>query len=60
MKHLVVLYSKIQTMLKDENGATMIEYSLMVSLIAMAAFAAVQIVGTNVNAKFLELVKLFP
>ena len=60
MKHPVVLYSKIQAMLKDENGATMIEYSLMVTLIAMVAFAAVQLFGTTLNAKFASFAGLLP
>ena len=51
MRHLVVL-SKMQTMLKDKNGATMIEYALMVAFIAMVAFAAVVTFGTSVNALF--------
>ena len=60
MRHLVALYSKMQLMLKDENGATMIEYALMVSLIAMVAFAAVVIFGTNLNAQFGIIAGLFP
>lgn len=51
MKHLTALY----TMLKNDKGATMIEYSLMLTFIAMVAFAAVQILGTNVNALFLTV-----
>ena len=60
MNHLIVLYRNLQTMLKDENGATMIEYSLMVALIATVAFAAVQIIGVDVNAQFANLAGLFP
>jgi len=60
MRHLNVLRTKLLTMLKDENGATMIEYSLMVAFIAMVAVAAVGLVGTNVGAKFDTLAELFP
>ena len=60
MRHLVALYSKMQLMLKDENGATMVEYALMVSLIAMVAFAAVVAFGTNLNAQFANFAGLFP
>ena len=60
MKHLIVLYRSIQTMLKDENGATMIEYALMVALIATVAFAAVALFGTTLNAQFVSFAGLFP
>ena len=35
--------------LKDEHGATAIEYTLIASLIAVAAIAAMGSVGTKVN-----------
>lgn len=54
------LFIKIKTMLKDENGATMIEYALMVSLIAMASFAAVVAFGINLNTEFSIISGLFP
>ena len=60
MRHLFVLYIMMQTMLEDENGATMIEYSLMVSFIAMVAFAAVVVFGTNLNAEFTVIKGIFP
>lgn len=60
MKHLFVFYSKIQTTLKDENGATMVEYSLMVALIALVAFAAVVTFGTNLNTLYASFAGLFP
>ena len=36
----------------DEEGATMVEYALMLALIAVVCIAAVQLIGTNANAKF--------
>ena len=33
--------------IRDEEGATMIEYALMLALIAIVCFGAVQLVGTN-------------
>lgn len=47
-------------MLKDEKGATMVEYSLMVAFIAMVAVAAVATLGTNLNVKFVSFAGLFP
>jgi pilus assembly protein Flp/PilA len=40
--------------LKNENGATAIEYALMASLIALFIVAAVQVVGTKVSTVFTE------
>ena len=34
---------------RDEEGATMIEYALMLALIAIICFGAVQLVGTNTS-----------
>jgi len=39
-------------LLKDESGATAIEYGLIAALIAVAAIAAFQLVGTNLSAIF--------
>lgn len=35
-----------------QSGATMIEYILMVVLIAVAAIVAMKLLGTNLSAKF--------
>jgi len=52
MKKLIPMYVKMQSMLKDEKGATMVEYALMVALIAVVAITAVTLVGTNVTGTF--------
>jgi pilus assembly protein Flp/PilA len=39
-------------LLKNEDGATAIEYGLIAALIAVAAIAAFQLVGTNLSAIF--------
>ena len=41
----------IQT-LADDRGATMVEYGLMVALIALVAFLSVTVFGINVNGLF--------
>jgi len=38
-----------------ERGATMVEYAIMVALIAVAVIAAVRLIGTNVSAQFNEV-----
>ena len=42
--------------LQDEEGATMVEYGLMVALIAVVAIATVSLLGKEVNTTF-ETVK---
>ena len=41
--------------LRDESGATAIEYGLLASLIAIAIIAAVKLVGTTLSSKFSEI-----
>jgi len=60
MRHRVLLYNKLRAVLKDENGATMVEYSLMVAFIAIVAFAAVALLGSGVAASFSTCAGLFP
>lgn len=43
---------EMQTLSKKERGATMVEYAIMVALIAIVAIAMIQGVGKNVNTTF--------
>jgi pilus assembly protein Flp/PilA len=45
----------IKNFLRDENGATAIEYGLIAALIAVAAIATLTTVGTKLDAKFLAI-----
>ena len=38
--------------LKDESGATAIEYGLIAALIAVVIISGVTVLGTNLNSKF--------
>ncbi len=40
---------------KDEEGATMVEYGLMVALIAVVCVIAVTAIGTNLKATFTSI-----
>lgn len=42
---------KFRNMLKDNKGATAIEYGLIAALIAVAAITAMTSVGSNLNSK---------
>lgn len=45
---------------RDDRGATMVEYGLMVSLVALFAFLSVQAFGVSVNSLFTRLNDLIP
>lgn len=43
---------KLISFFKDEEGATMVEYALMLALIAIVCIVAVTLIGTNANNVF--------
>ncbi len=45
----------VNKFIRNEDGATAIEYALIASLIAVAIIAAVQTVGTKVSTVFTEV-----
>ena len=46
------MIKKIMQFFKDEEGATAVEYGLMVALIAIVIIVSVALLGTNLDAKF--------
>ena len=47
--------SKVMQFIRDESGATAIEYALIASLIAVVIIGAVQTVGNKVSTVFTEV-----
>lgn len=45
----------IQKFLKDESGATMVEYAILVALISVAAIVIIVAVGQQVNNAFTQV-----
>lgn len=45
----------LNRLMTEEDGATMVEYALMVALIAAAAVTAVTALGTSISGKFDEV-----
>ena len=45
----------LAALLRRDEGATMVEYGLMVALVAVVALLAVTALGVNVSAKFNEI-----
>ncbi len=48
-------WSDLHTRIREEKGATAVEYALMVALIAAVIIAAVTLIGTNASSKFNEV-----
>lgn len=48
----IAMQSRMQSMLKDEKGATMVEYALLVAFIALIAAAGANILGDGLSAQF--------
>lgn len=46
------MLATLTSMIRDDEGATMVEYGLLVALIAMVALAAVKVLGTNLSTVF--------
>jgi pilus assembly protein Flp/PilA len=49
---MLELVTRFQLWLKEDRGATAVEYGLMVALIAAVIIAAVTLLGTNVRDTF--------
>lgn len=47
--------SKLNRFLKDESGATAIEYGLIAALIAVVIITALTTIGTNLNSAFTSI-----
>jgi pilus assembly protein Flp/PilA len=54
-RHLTKLYVLTQTLLADEQGQDLIEYALVVALIAFAATAGMTTVANAINNAFTNI-----
>ena len=60
---MLTMYTDLELRVRDfgrkiarrDEGATAVEYGLMVALIAVVIIAAVTLIGTNLNEKFQEV-----
>lgn len=46
------IHSSIRRFLKDESGATMVEYGIMVAVIAAVSIALIQSIGSKTAGAF--------
>jgi pilus assembly protein Flp/PilA len=52
MNLLITLMTRLRALRRDATGQDLLEYALLVALIALVAYGAVQLTGTNVNTVF--------
>ena len=46
------MYTTLKSMIRDEEGASMVEYGLLIAFIAIVAMVGVKAVGTSLNTLF--------
>jgi len=51
----MIHYIHTRLAVRDDEGATAVEYGLMVALIALIIIAGASLLGTNLNALFSEI-----
>ena len=52
LKGIDTMTALLKNFIKNENGATAIEYGLIAALIAVVVITALTTIGTNLNADF--------
>jgi len=52
---MLALWTKVTSWMQEEKGASMVEYALLVVLIAIVALVAVSIAGEEVSETFSEV-----
>ena len=46
------LFTKVRTFILDEEGASAVEYGLLVAGIAVVVMASIYLIGTNLNTMY--------
>ena len=52
---MLAFWTKVTTWIREEKGASMVEYALLVVLIAIIALVAVRLAGTEVSQTFSDI-----
>ncbi len=52
---MLTLWTKVTSWLQEEKGASMVEYSLLVLLIALVALLAVTLAGNELSETYSEI-----
>jgi pilus assembly protein Flp/PilA len=46
------MFAMLAKLLRNEDGATAIEYAMVASLVSVAAFSLISMIGTSVSTSF--------
>lgn len=49
------LFTKVTRFIREEDGASAVEYGLLVAGIAVVVMSAIYLIGTNLNTKFSDV-----
>jgi pilus assembly protein Flp/PilA len=49
---LSLVWNRLLKFVKSEEGPTAVEYAIMLALIIMVCFVAIQVIGTNTNSSY--------
>lgn len=49
---------RVRGFLREESGATVIEYAILAAIISIAAIVVIAAIGSNVEAQFTEVKRL--
>ncbi len=52
---MLALWTKVMSRFQDEKGASMVEYALLVVLIAIVAIVAIRLAGQEVSSTFSQI-----
>jgi pilus assembly protein Flp/PilA len=52
---MFALWTKVVSWMQEEKGASMVEYALLVVLIAIVALVAIRLAGNEVSSTFSEI-----
>ena len=52
---MLKLYIKLQNLMAREDGQDLVEYALIVAMIALAATVGMKALGTDINAAFTNI-----
>ena len=56
---VLVLFAKIQYLISREEGQDLVEYALIVALIALGATASMKVLATAISTEFTTISTLF-
>jgi pilus assembly protein Flp/PilA len=51
------LYAYIYSMTHDDEGQALVEYALILALVAIVSIAALELLGTNVSSRLDQIAK---